>query len=118
VWTDKTNRIAALTKSDSSSITAFGEYSVIVQKLEKGTSTESDVADQVARTSWRRVAELVLEPEVCPRPWTDFNLGDTVGIDITANALSLSTSQRISQIAIELDDQLVEQTIAVSAEVK
>lgn len=117
VWTSKENSIYSRTLTDSTSITNFGAYHTIVQELETGAATESDVADQRLRTSWRRIVELSLEPSVCPRPWTDFNLGDKVGIDLTTTGLSLSTAQRINQITISLDDQLVESEITIGSEV-
>ena len=119
IWTSKDNGTVKLTTSgDATSRSNYGVQSVVLAQMEKGTSTESDAADQQVRDFPRRVAEFVLEPAFSPRPWTDFNLGDTIGFDLTTPAVSITGSQVVSDITISLDDQLVESDITVSAEVK
>lgn len=104
--------------NETTSISSFGEYAAIVQKLEAGAAgTEDDYASGLARTSWRRVVDCTLEPAYCPRPFTDFNLGDTVGLDLSRFNLSLSTSQRVNSIQFTLDDGLIETGIQLGFEV-
>ena len=110
--------IVKVANSNTSSLNAFGVYEVIVPRLERGVSSETDVADQVLRTSWRRTVDLELEPSLSPRPWTDFDLGDTVAVRVVTDAFTLDTNQRVNQIAFAFDDQFVEAGLTVSMEVK
>lgn len=118
IFTARDDVTIKLTRQDSTSLSNYGAYAVLLQKLERGSATEDDIALERLRTKWRTLAEIVLEPTRCPRPWTDFNLGDTVGIDIVTPSLNLSKNQVVSKIEIALDDQLVEQSISVFSEVK
>jgi hypothetical protein len=109
--------VKVATKNDAS-VTAFGCYEVIVPRLERGVSSETDVADQVLRTGWRRTVDLELEATVAPRPWVDFDLGDTVGVRVVTDAFTINTSQRVNQIDLAFDEQFVEAGLSVSMEIK
>ena len=117
VWLVKDDK-ATRKVNNTTSVTAFGEYAAIVQAPDAGAAgTEDDYASGIERAEWRRVVEAVLEPAFCPRPFVDFNLGDTVGLDLSRDNLSLSTSQRVNSITISLDEGLVESSIQAGFEV-
>lgn len=104
--------------NETTSISNFGEYATIIQKAEAGAAgTEDDYASGLSRTAWRRVVDCTVEPAYCPRPFTDFNLGDTVGLDLSRFNLSLSTSQRVNTIQFTLDENLLETSIQLGFEV-
>lgn len=101
-----------------SSVAAYGAYETLVPRLARGTSSETDAADQILRTSWRRTLDLELEPSLAPRPWTDFEVGDTVDIRVDSDAFTLETNQRVNQIVFSFNDQFTESGLAISMEVK
>lgn len=103
---------------NNSSVAAYGAYETIVPRLARGTSSETDAADQILRTSWRRTLDLELEPSLAPRPWTDFDVGDTVGVRVDTDAFTIETDQRVNQIVFSFNDQLVESGLGISMEVK
>lgn len=110
---DKTSRKV----NDTTSITAFGEYATMIQASDGGLVSETDYADGLKRSNWRRVVDVTLEPAFCHRPFSAFQLGDTVGLDLTRGNLSLSTNQRVNSIMFELDEGLVESSIQLGFEV-
>ena len=120
VWFSGNNETATVSATTSASTTSqgnYGMYAVLAQAVESGSENESDFYSAQERAFPRRVVEFVLEPSVCPRPWTNFDLGDIVGFDLFTDATTISTNQVVSGIAIELNDQLVESSITVSTEV-
>lgn len=119
VLTSQEDGIVKVTKAGTTaSLNAYGPYEVIVPRLQAGTATESDVADQVVRSSWRQTVNLELEPTVAPRPWTDFDLGDTVKVNVVTDAFSVDSSQRVNQITFGFNDQFVESSVEIALEVK
>ena len=117
VWVrDDQNKLTRVGYNEAS-VDAYGEYSTVVQKTERWSQTDSDVAEALLRPSWRQVLDLKLEPTTCPRPWTDFYLGDTLKIDVARDGWSYVGQQRVNTITIDFDDQLVEQAVGTQFEV-
>ena len=61
--------------------------------------------------------DCTVDPEYAPRPFVDFQLGDTIGLDINRFNLSLSTAQRVNSIQFQLDENLLETSIQLGFEV-
>jgi hypothetical protein len=117
VWVrDDQNRVHRV-GYNAASIDAYGEYSTVIQKVNRWSQTDQDIADAQLRTNWRQILDVRLEPTVCPRPWTDFYLGDTVKLDLGRDNWSYSGSQRVNTITFSFDEQLVEQSIGTECEV-
>ena len=119
VLTSQEDGIVKLTRAgDATSLANFGPYEVIAQRLQRGISTETDVADQLIRNSWRRTVNLQLEPSVCKRPWWDYQLGDTVKVKVVTPAFTINSDQRINQFTYSFDEQFVESGLELSMEVR
>ena len=117
VWVrDDQNRIRRV-GYNAASVDSYGEYSTVIQKVNRWSQTDQDVADAQLRTKWRQILDLKLEPTTCPRPWTDFYLGDTLFVDLVRDGWSYSGSQRVNLITFEFDDQMVELSIGAQFEV-
>lgn len=119
VWLQDGDKAVSKTITGAAtSISNFGEYAAIIQKAEAGAAgTEDDYASGLGRTAWRRVVDCTVEPAFCPRPFSDFQLGDTVGLDLSRFNLSLSTKQRVNTIQFTLDENLLETSIQLGFEV-
>jgi hypothetical protein len=117
IWVrDDQNRIKRI-GYDAASVDAYGEYSTVIQKVNRWSQTDQDVSDAQLRPDWRQILDLKLEPTVSPRPWTDFYLGDTLKIDLSRDGWSYSGSQRVNTITFDFDEQLVESSIGTQFEV-
>lgn len=103
--------------SDSASITTYGEFAESQQVQTSSLADAADAAVTALRAEWRQVAEVTLEPSTCPRPWTDWFLGDTVFLSLQREGLSLVSAQRVNQFVVNLDDSLVESEIVVTFEI-
>lgn len=118
IWFSGNNETLTLPRSgDATSHSNYGIIASVVQQLDAGTESETDVADGQERKFPRRVVDFSLEPSTCPRPWTDFDLGDGVGFDLVTPATTITGRQYVTGITVSLDEQLVESEIVVSAEV-
>jgi hypothetical protein len=118
VLTSQEDGVVKVTRSDATSIANFGHYEVVTQRLQRGVSTETDVADQLLRTAWRKTVNLQLEPSLCKRPWWDYNLGDTVKVKVVTPAFTIDSDQRINQFTYSFDEQFVETGLELSMEVR
>jgi len=114
VWVT-TGKGKTYTSSDGTSITNYG------QTWEKfDTVSNGNAAAMVARRlreNPRQIVEVEADPTVAPAWLTDYFLGDTVGVNIASRALTLNTTLRLHTITVGLDEQLVEVSNGLSAEV-
>jgi hypothetical protein len=120
VFSQDVTKLVTDLKGTSTSITNFGEYADTAKRVGYWGMETSDVLSGRLREAWINVVSLDLEPTVCPRPWTDFYLGDTVSvlINATGSAYSYTGTQRVSNITIQFDEQMEESGINVSFEAR
>jgi hypothetical protein len=79
--------------------------------------TDDDRAAARLRTKWRHVVDVVTEPTLAPKPWSDYFLGDTVSVRVVRDSLDLLTNPRVNQIVVNTDEQNREISHAISFEV-
>lgn len=105
-------------RPDGSGISSFGSYAAVLQNVPKrAQQSVEDQADQRVRTAWRHILELDVEPTTAPQPWADYYLGDTVSVSVTRGAYSYTGNQRVNQIQITLDENMIEVGHKLSFEV-
>jgi hypothetical protein len=61
--------------------------------------------------------EVTVEPAVGPQPWVDYYLGDKVSLNVTRASFAYSGKQRINQIDVSFNDELVETDVKLTFEV-
>jgi len=103
--------------SDATSITNYGAYDYLADGPKAGSSTEADITDSRLRASWRQIMEVTVEPAVGPQPWVDYYLGDRVALNVTRASFEYSGKQRINQIDVSFNDELVETGVKLTFEV-
>lgn len=117
-WTDSKG---TLHRSPSgyltSSISSFGDYTTTFNSMARRNQSDDDRASSRARSSWRRVLEITAEPLTAPSPWTAYFLGDTVGVRVKRDGLSINSNLRINAIDVSFDESGVETAHKLAFEV-
>jgi len=88
-----------------SSLYNYGEFLEIV---DAGTHNAQRIADAHLRNKPVQLVTLTADPQLAPAWKTDYYLGDTVNVVIQSRAFSLDTDQRVVEISVSFDEQLVE----------
>jgi hypothetical protein len=94
----------------------YGEF---FESVSAGTHSATSVAANYLKNSPRQTVEVVADPVLAPQ-WgvsSDYYLGDTVNVTVQQPAYTLNGAYRINEIAVELDDQLVETSNSLQFEV-
>lgn len=89
----------------TNSLAGYGEF---FERIESGKPNAQSMANAYARYSPLQVIELSVDPVLAPAWLTDYYLGDTVDVTVATNAFQFNKGLRVNQIAVDLDEQLVE----------
>lgn len=92
-------------KTDATSMALYGTYMLRVSASDVNeTATLEDKAQDALRPTVVQVTEFSGDPALCPQPWDDFWIGDTVRCNIDDGAVQEQTSPRVQTIEVGLDD--------------
>jgi len=94
----------------------FGEY---FEKVDAGSDNAQSVANTWRKDSPRQTVSLSVDPALSPvwGPSSDYYLGDTVKVTVSTAALTVDEACRVNEIAVSLDDNLVEVSNELTFEV-
>lgn len=100
---------------NSTSVTNYGEWGI--QGNPQPTKTKAvSYSNGLLRPNPRQQVVLTANATLAPQPWTDYYLGDTVGVRVQRDALSIDSNYRVNQISITLDDNMIDTAHQISFE--
>jgi len=117
IWVNGDDNILRRRAWDTSSLTKFGEYSQIINKTNRASESDQDLADGRLRPNWRQTIEVNVEPSWSQRPWSTYYLGDRIALDLKQGAWSYVGNHRLNQIEFVFDDNMVETDLKTTFEV-
>ena len=86
-------------------------------QVDAGNANAQNVADNTRRDKPRQIVDVSADPKTAPKWGVDYYLGDTVSVTVNTPALVFDDQLRVNQIAIALDENLVETTNDLTFEV-
>lgn len=98
-------------KTDAASISVHGRWEAQESLSDVSEqATLDDRAQAMLRPNWIRVVGFSPEPQLSPRPWDDYWIGDTVEFYGWRGAFEEGAQARISKITVVVDDEGNEST--------
>lgn len=90
--------------TDSGSIAKYGGWAVLEQHTDVSEqATLDDKATALLRPDPVEIVTFEPEPTIAPMPWTDYWLGDTVGVRSRYGSLDFERTARINGITVTID---------------
>jgi hypothetical protein len=90
---------------DEDSMDRFGAYQIALAASDVSeTATLDDLARGALRPNPVLITDLKGDPALCPRPWDDFWIGDTIRANIDDGAVQQQLETRVQTVDLALDD--------------